>query len=633
LNYRRDIDGLRSLAILPVLFYHFGVWPFTGGFVGVDVFFVISGFLITGILVKEIEAGRFSLAGFYDRRFRRILPALVAVVLASLVAGYVLMFPADYESLGWQAAYSVFGLANFYFLWNTGYFDRAADLLPMLHMWSLAVEEQFYVIWPLLLALLFRFGRKAAIACLVLIVVVSLIASAIVVGEDRDMAFYMLHTRAWELALGALLVFAPAATPRLAHPASVVGIALIGYAVFAFTEKTTFPGLWALLPCVGAALLIWSGGGGIVNRLLSLPPFGGVGLISYSLYLWHWPVLVFWRIWANGVRPVGHEIAVLIAVSFVLAILSYFVIEQPFRQRRSWRPRITVPVGIGAAAVLAAVGAFIVQQGGIPGRLPAEAVRLASFVDYRREFSRYNCYFADDRGDLDKLSPECLAGETGKPNVLVYGDSHAHHLLKALRDTYPNIRFSELFGFACRPLLGTIGHPKCVELSRRAYTELIPDGGFDAVILSGQWRTADLSTLPASIEQLKRYVPRVIVLGQIVEYKDPLPMILAKEYLPRRHQSLNALRLYQQMKKVDTELAALSGGAEYYSVLDALCEGPRDCAVLAGDVPVQYDQSHLTYEGALVAVRNLQRAGLAFDRTRLTTMQQEPQASDSPASR
>lgn len=291
-DYRSDIDGLRAVAVLGVLVYHYGATWLPGGFTGVDVFFVISGFLITSILRREILAGEFSLLGFYDRRLRRIAPALFAVLLVSLVAGWFLLIPGDYADMAKSAAYSAGGLGNLYFFWNTGYFDQAADLQPMLHMWSLGVEEQFYFVWPPLLFLLMTrlSSQRVVVGVLAIGLAVAFAFAVWDVSVHPKAAFYLPHARAWELALGAILAFLPRIGNRLLSEVMVAaGLALIAWSYLVITSKDPFPGLNAAYACIGAALVIWPKSPTFFAGPLSLRPMVWVGLISYSLYLWHWP--------------------------------------------------------------------------------------------------------------------------------------------------------------------------------------------------------------------------------------------------------------------------------------------------------------------------------------------------------
>jgi len=340
LAYRRDIDGLRAIAVLAVVLFHFGVPGITGGFVGVDVFFVISGFLITSIIWRERQAGRFSFIDFWARRARRILPALFVMIAATLAVGWFLLAPKDYEELGRSAHYQVTFTSNLLFSRQHGYFDASSDIKPLLHTWSLAVEEQFYIFFPLLLALLssrLKHWRLALFAVLL----VSFGMSVWAVQHEPQKAFFLLHLRAWELLAGAMLAVQPKrewrASPALAQGVSLASLALILIAVLGYDAKTPFPGATALLPVLGVVGLIWANGQQPtwVARLLGTRIMVGIGLISYSWYLWHWPVFVYANYAAvDGLSAL--ELAGLMLLSLVLGYLSWRFVETPFRENVCW---------------------------------------------------------------------------------------------------------------------------------------------------------------------------------------------------------------------------------------------------------------------------------------------------------
>lgn len=455
--YRADIDGLRAVSVIAVVLYHFEVPPFTGGFAGVDVFFVISGFLITSILWKDLERGRFSLLNFYDRRIRRIFPATLVVVLTSLLAGYVLLLPGDLEDLGRQAAFSATGLVNFYLMGNTGYFDQDAALLPLLHIWSLAVEDQFYLIWPLVLVGVAAVARQPATAvsgALIVIIAVSLAISIWLAERNPPVAFYMLHSRAWELALGALLVFAPALAPRLlAEVAGILGLALIAYAVIELSINDTFPGTNALYPCIGAALIVWPKTHETwVSRALALEPIRQIGLASFSLYLWHWPLLVFFRHWNNGSLPSSSGTAVLIAFSMALAFASLLLIERPFRRMQVRAPRKTLMAG-GAAIGLALVPAVAAAAtNGFPLRLPESAQKLSGLKTMWAWTCPAKVTLPGIEGELCAFGADW---EMAPTRVLLWGDSHAEHFAPIVQASVARYRDVAVVLYAgCAPIIG-----------------------------------------------------------------------------------------------------------------------------------------------------------------------------------
>ena len=296
--YRADIDGLRALAVLPVLFFHFHIKLFSGGFVGVDIFFVISGYLITQIIFADLKRDRFSIVTFYERRIRRIFPALLTVLAVTTLVAFTVLLPAEVEDYGKSLMAATISFSNVYFWSESGYFDAPASLKPLLHTWSLGVEEQFYLLFPLLMAWLYRNHRRYLPHVLIVAALASFGAAVYVMQTNPSSAFYLPHLRAWELMIGAMLaigMFPPLLKSWQRELAASVGFALIVFAVLTYTAATPFPGLNAVAPCVGAALILAAGQHGttVVGRVLSLKPIVWVGLISYSLYLWHWPVMSF----------------------------------------------------------------------------------------------------------------------------------------------------------------------------------------------------------------------------------------------------------------------------------------------------------------------------------------------------
>jgi peptidoglycan/LPS O-acetylase OafA/YrhL len=334
MKHRSDIDGLRAVAVIAVVLFHTRLVRVPGGFVGVDIFFVISGYLITTLLLEDIRKERFSIASFYERRVRRILPALFTVLVFSSLAAYALFLPRDAKDYGRSLAATVFFSSNRVFAAQAGYFDAPAEMKPLLHTWSLAVEEQFYIVYPLFLFVVTRYFRKRYAIAIGFVLILSFAMSVRRLSIDPPAAFYFAGARAWELMLGGLL--ATAIIPELRHRMSanilgLLGLGLIGYSVFALSSATPFPGPNALYPCVGAALVIYSGvtQETLVSRVLSARPVVSVGLISYSLYLWHWVILVFSRYYL--VRPLNRvEAAAVIASALVLASLSCGSSKRPF---------------------------------------------------------------------------------------------------------------------------------------------------------------------------------------------------------------------------------------------------------------------------------------------------------------
>ncbi|WP_156456084.1 acyltransferase family protein, partial [Sphingomonas sp. CCH9-E2] len=346
--YRKDTDGLRALAVLPIVLIHTQLWQLPAGFAGVDIFFVISGFLITGILLREGEAGGIDLPGFYRRRIVRILPALLVMLVLVMIAAQLWLFAPDIRRVGLSAAAAAALVANFGVWLRTGYFEHGARWEPLLHSWSIGVEEQFYLLYPLLLCWIARRAPRQLTIILAVITALSFFAGFAIGAIDANAQYYLLPSRAWELTLGALV--AAGATPRIASPRLREGVATVGLGLIVASFSLIpagagFPVPWALLPCSGTALLLAYGGETTVARLLALPPLRAIGLISYSLYLWHWPIVVFYRLMFGEIAGRGTAAALALAAIAVAAI-SYRLVERPARQR--WRnapPRRVIPAG------------------------------------------------------------------------------------------------------------------------------------------------------------------------------------------------------------------------------------------------------------------------------------------------
>jgi len=373
LNYRPEIDGLRTVAVIPVILFHSGL-GLPGGFIGVDVFFVISGFLIGSILIEErIKTGRISILGFYERRARRIIPALVFVIIACLPLAWMLMLPSELELFGRSMAATMLFVSNVLFWQNSGYFAPATELMPLLHTWSLAVEEQYYILFPLFLIIVWKLGRSWVGALLLACVICSFVLGELASHTSPSAAFYLLPTRAWELLIGALLALWTYGRPQpkgwLAEASSFMGLAAILVAVAWYDKSTPWPGSWALAPVLGTAAIIWGGNSTFVGRALSWGPMVGLGLISYAAYLWHQPLFAFARLHYNE-DPTHTVMAILSLITLGLAWATWRFVERPFRDRnRLSRKQIFGSTGISIMAV-GLIGFGLATQKGVPERFP-----------------------------------------------------------------------------------------------------------------------------------------------------------------------------------------------------------------------------------------------------------------------
>lgn len=496
-EYRPDIDGLRAVAVLPVVAFHLDLSFAPGGFVGVDVFFVISGYLITSIIAREIDGDVFSLARFYERRIRRIFPALFVMIAAVLALAPLVFMPVDLAEAAQSAAAATLFASNFLFFWEAGYFDAAAYGKPLLHTWSLAIEEQFYIVTPLLLMALARFGggdgfvRRASLWILAL-TAFSLALSILTTTAAPTAAYYLLPWRAWELGLGALLALGLG--PRLTHPAlrqgaAALGLLMILAAIVLIDKSTPFPGAAALAPTVGAALIIQAGrfGPSIAGQALGASPLVWIGKLSYSLYLWHWPVIVGFVYWRMDL-PNEAAAAGLFALSLFLAWISLRFVETPFRRPGWYCARRGVFLGAGAAmAVLFMAGAGLWLLKGLPERLPEEARRLAAASTDRDPRMR-ECVH-EKKTPADWADPCVYGAETdAPPRIALWGDSHASALIPALLGRGEGVALYSKFG--CPPLPDfewrLRDYELCPEFLKASRAAILSDPDLDVVVLAAR---------------------------------------------------------------------------------------------------------------------------------------------------
>lgn len=496
--YRADIDGLRAVAIVPVVFYHAGIAPFGGGFVGVDVFFVISGYLITSFILGQMDGGKFSLRNFYLRRIRRIFPALFVILTFSAVVGWLLLTPHDYSRLGASIFATVFFSSNVLFWLRSGYFDIPLEQQPLLHTWSLGVEEQFYIVFPILLILLYRFLPRGLIGIIFTLCTLSFATNVFTVVSHPQLAFFLAPPRIWELFFGVLLAMGAAAAPRTdwaSEVAGIVGVALIGCAVFGFSQDTTFPGFAALLPTAGAAAIIWAGIGrkATVTHVLSHPWAVFVGKISYSWYLWHFPLLAFVSYIFVGGPSLLTRLA-LIALSSVLAIASWFFVEQPVRKGQ-WifgKPEAVFASAAAAIVVFGGFGLLLPLSGGFPSRITSGQEILEGEHDFNPD--RSLCLNSVDDTDI-AASTLCKFGvNDATARFALWGDSHAESLRAGLDAAAKKTGNAGIFlGTAgCIPELGierSVGKSVGSGCDRinAAIVEFLSRSAISTVILAGRW--------------------------------------------------------------------------------------------------------------------------------------------------
>jgi len=606
-RYRPDIDGLRAVAVMLVVLYHAFPQAMRGGFIGVDIFFVISGFLITGIIARELDQQRFSLLGFYKRRIRRIFPALIVVLCAVLALGWLWMLPAAYAQLSSDVFASAAFFANIALWLQSGYFDVQAAKKPLLHLWSLGIEEQFYLFWPLVLMLAARLRQNLlAVACV--IGLVSFALNVALIGSDPVATFYLPFTRAWELLAGAALA---CGWIRLDHGAIAsnwragLGVLLVAIAAAILDTGSAFPGWWAVMPVLGGALLLSAPQAWGCRHVLASPAMVWIGLISYPLYLWHWPLLVFFALIKFAPLTLL-ERGLIVALSFALAWATYRFVEIPFRFGRPSPARL---LSLSGAMVLIAVaGAVVVENRGFDFRLPDEIRGMTEVATQSSKWRVHQCLidlsremsFADDCVDRGR-----------RPLILIWGDSTAGALMPGLRKAQESRAFgiAQFTSSSCIPALNidVAGTPNCRAINDKVLAlaqELKPD----IVLLHSTWDRY-LDGVVATVAALKQTTnARIVVLGSVPWWKRGLPNEVLRYFM--LHHRLIPVR--SGRAEADGSGARLRDkvmplGAEFISVWDVMCNADG-CLTRIGDKASDIsatDQVHLTEEGSVFLVQSI----------------------------
>jgi len=618
--YREDIDWLRAIAVLAVVAFHFEAPAVFGGFVGVDIFFVISGYLITGIIQSEVQDGGFSFAQFYERRIRRLLPALYVMVALTTIPSLHYLLTSERAEFFRSATAVVTFTSNFFFWFQTGYFDHAAVEKPLLHTWSLAVEEQFYVALPLMLWALLRFSRShrtvlpAALGALAL---ASFALSVWLMRTDRSAnAFFMSQPRAWEFLLGGLI--ATPGFPLLRNAVALktargIALVLIAIPIFSLRQGPGFPGFNALAPCIGAAMFIWSG---IGVPTLKRSPYSALsaarffGQISYSLYLWHWPLFTFSRFSKSGLLLDPLDKIALFALTVTISYLSWRFVEQPFRERALVPTRRAAFGVAGFSSVILLAGS---AGGMVLSQTPSDADRLALQLD---AYNTYNYQPLYRSGSCfapvgDMLSDACLRLAPGKTNVLLWGDSLAAHYFHGMNKLagLDSLNILQATLPECMPTFNAAaqGTASCRSLAGQM-DAFFGDRKPDLVILSADWLEyarpprfdGMIADIWQTISKLNGLGIRVVLLGPAVQFRSRLPSMLTRAHL-RRVDALSDDLVLPDIFSLDQAMNAALPAHErfsYVSVVDAVCPMRQCPLTIDGGIPLAWDHAHLTAEGS-----------------------------------
>ncbi len=622
-----------------MLFFHVDLWPFSGGFVGVDIFFVISGYLIASIIARELEQGRFSLTHFYARRIRRIFPALFATIAVTIVAGSQILLPLDYRALGMSAVATVLFASNLYFARHSGYFGVAAEEAPLLHTWSLAVEEQFYILFPLLMLCAFWTGGRTRLL-LGAMALLSFGAALLLVDRTPILAFYLPFPRAWEFLAGALLatgLLPPLRSRFAAQLGALAGIALIGWAVASFSSATIFPGLNALCPVLGAMLILHAGRtGSAVSRMLGSAVPVAIGRISYSLYLWHWPIVVFWTYRTDGDWRFREQVLIIL-LSILVAALSWRFVEEPFRKARGFTTARAFAFAGAMVAAGCGAGALLYFSGGLPARVAPSVAALDAA-------SRSMAYLPERCSGMAPLRDRALcavgARNGSAPSFLLWGDSHAHALKPAFDQAADALGLSGRIASypACPTLLGLdrLDQPPshdCSAFNAQVLAMLRDRPSIRTVFLVSRWGlcangrrpeggtpcylgrdedddrslTRDAALFRLGLKETVRTLTamgrRVILVAPIPEFRRSVPETLARAELYSEPSRL-ALSQADYLRRQRGVFGAFDEMRRRFAVgiiypHHLLCRTGH-CAIMAHGVPLYADDDHLSRQGSLL---------------------------------
>lgn len=633
LSYRADVDGLRAIAVLSVVLYHAGVSAIPGGFVGVDVFFVISGYLITQRLVagfkRRREGGSFTLREFFTRRIRRLFPAMVSTVILSGIAGAFILSPDAFIDFGYSAIAAAFSSANIYFYFENDYWGPGSDSLVLLHFWSLAVEEQFYLVWPAVILFLSAFSWRKGMVTLAVLFVISLIVTILVTQTDQSAAFYLTPFRAYEFIVGAMCVWFDRSkiggkhAPAVQVAFFIFGLVLLVFAFLTFSEDQTFPGWKALIPSVATALLILARGGGrSLEWTMTNPVMRHFGLLSYSLYLIHWPVLVYGRMLFTEIQ--GLVLLASLVLIYVISLAQYKLIETPLRRPLGKNPQpmgsprafTRTMIGFGSVSLtLIVLASSIILMNGLPSRIPSDRQQFAAFT--REDLARVRYAPVSRRCSAQEVDGVCGRLEADVPNVLVLGDSFAVHGFSVATSAMPdaNVLVSTLAN--CRFVSGPeddLSQSCAAANALRASWIEANAAQLDGVVIANLHRQGGSQSYADTAAWVSQHVPAVAILGESPRYTQLVPDLLV-----RYGSDISNFETNAHWREVERMRELLSGavGISIWSPADILCpEGECQSFNPVTGIPTVSDDSHLSLDAAVRVgawLRETNTAGEAFE--------------------
>ena len=602
-SFRPDIQGLRALAVIAVVVFHISPRLLPGGYLGVDIFFVISGYLIIGMIDRDLKANSFSLLKFYSKRVKRLFPALFVTLTSCTVLGYFYLLPFELKTYSQSLFASLFYISNIFFSLQADYFDSGLKSAPLLHTWSLAVEEQFYFFYPLVALFLYKFSHRKILFFTIL--TISFLGSEILVRYYPAVGFYISPTRFWQFMAGgavSLYLTVPSSSCRSNDVMSFVGLTSLIAIMFIYTQHTTFPGINALAPTIFTCVVLYFGNdSNWYKRLMNTGINQLTGNISYSLYLWHWPVIVFFNLYIDFGSELINYLFVFLS-SYILGFLSWRFVEQASRSKELSIAGIRNPIIQSFLFSLALLALCLPGLSGLPERYSPLQNTYASYLNYNTDDYRTNqCFIVSAEGIFEQ--EKCLSlNDENKSKIALIGDSHAAHWYGSLVHTVQDFAtVSQITASGCMPLDDGDGEIHCTKLMTNTYKSILREHDFDLIIISARWREDIVDRLLETLGRLPS-TQNVIIFGPTLEFRKALPRLLATA--EDTDNILIDATNYESIKAIDQVLSnrLKKEKIRYISIIDIICPGASvdTCKIIFGqDIPLAFDYGHLTGKAAI----------------------------------